>query len=161
VYCEKTWQALRIRPCLWQLKVAKALLQGDKHIVLNSGAGSGKTPWPLSCDGILIIISPLGTNWLADTVYSRPELRHAVAPAEKRSPKDQKKESVFSVSEILQNQVMVETTSIQYRQAGINAISIYNTSQPSGTLVRLTLYTSKRKLSLWSIGSLSRIPKNS
>lgn len=40
---EKTEELLGHRPCVWQCKVAQAILCGEKDIVCISGTGSGKT----------------------------------------------------------------------------------------------------------------------
>lgn len=57
------------RPCLWQCRVALALLRGDKDVVCISGTGSGKTlcfwiPLLFRPVGIQVIITPL--NLLGD-----------------------------------------------------------------------------------------------
>jgi superfamily II DNA helicase RecQ len=39
----RTQEVFGIRPCLWQLKVVQAILQGDKDIVTIAGTGMGKT----------------------------------------------------------------------------------------------------------------------
>lgn len=53
-----------VRPCLWQVKVALAVLKGDKHVLSIARTGSGKTltfwiPILLTDDGITIIVVPL------------------------------------------------------------------------------------------------------
>ena len=53
-----------VRPCLWQIKVALAMLKGEKHVLSISRTGSGKTltfwlPVVLSSDGIVIVVLPL------------------------------------------------------------------------------------------------------
>jgi len=53
-----------VRPCLWQLKVANALLRGDKDVVCTAGTGMGKTlvfwlPLLFCPDGIQIVVTPL------------------------------------------------------------------------------------------------------
>jgi superfamily II DNA/RNA helicase len=40
---QKTLNAFCVRPCLWQLKVVEAILQGEKHIISIAGTGMGKT----------------------------------------------------------------------------------------------------------------------
>ncbi|KIJ64213.1 hypothetical protein HYDPIDRAFT_71054, partial [Hydnomerulius pinastri MD-312] len=40
---ECTQQVFGVRPCLWQLKVAEALLKGDKDVLCTAGTGMGKT----------------------------------------------------------------------------------------------------------------------
>ena len=65
---DKTQQVFGRRACLWQLKVAEAILKKDKDVVCISGTGSGKTLtfWMLLLfhDGIQVIITPL--NILGD-----------------------------------------------------------------------------------------------
>ncbi|KIK82260.1 hypothetical protein PAXRUDRAFT_75572, partial [Paxillus rubicundulus Ve08.2h10] len=51
-------------PCLWQLKVAKALLKGDKDVLCTAGTGMGKTlgfwmPLLFRPDGIQMVVTPL------------------------------------------------------------------------------------------------------
>jgi superfamily II DNA helicase RecQ len=54
-----------VRPCLWQVKVIQAILQGDKDIVTIAGTGMGKTLtfWmPLlfqPLGSIQIVVTPL------------------------------------------------------------------------------------------------------
>ncbi|KAI5982246.1 P-loop containing nucleoside triphosphate hydrolase protein [Pisolithus albus] len=53
-----------IRPCHWQLQVARALLNGDKDIVCIAGTGMGKTlgfwiPILFHPGGIQIVVTPL------------------------------------------------------------------------------------------------------
>ncbi|KAI9460698.1 hypothetical protein HD554DRAFT_2028664 [Boletus coccyginus] len=53
-----------IRPCLWQLQVAEALLRGDKDVVCTTGTGMGKTlefwiPLLFCLDGLQIVVTPL------------------------------------------------------------------------------------------------------
>ncbi|KAG1806000.1 P-loop containing nucleoside triphosphate hydrolase protein, partial [Suillus subaureus] len=52
-----------VRPCLWQVKVAQALLKGDHDMLCTAGTGMGKTLgfWiPLLFQqGIQIVITPL------------------------------------------------------------------------------------------------------
>ncbi|KAG1803247.1 P-loop containing nucleoside triphosphate hydrolase protein, partial [Suillus subaureus] len=52
-----------IRPCLWQLKIAEALLKGDHDVLCTVGTGMGKTLvfWMplLFHQGIQIVITPL------------------------------------------------------------------------------------------------------
>lgn len=64
----------RVRPCLWQVKVALATLKGDKHVLSIARTGSGKTltfwiPILLTDDGIIIVVVPL--NILAEQNVSR------------------------------------------------------------------------------------------
>ncbi|KAI0310478.1 P-loop containing nucleoside triphosphate hydrolase protein, partial [Amylostereum chailletii] len=60
---DKTQAVFGKRPCLWQLKVAEAILKGDKDITCIAGTGQGKTLtfWmPLLFEeGIQIVVSPL------------------------------------------------------------------------------------------------------
>jgi superfamily II DNA helicase RecQ len=51
-------------PCLWQLKVAVAILKQDKDVILIAATGSGKTltfwmPLLINTEGIQIICAPL------------------------------------------------------------------------------------------------------
>ncbi|KAG1896740.1 uncharacterized protein F5891DRAFT_906803, partial [Suillus fuscotomentosus] len=51
-------------PCLWQLKVAQALLKGDSDVICTAGTGMGKTlgfwlPLLFHDGGIQIIVTPL------------------------------------------------------------------------------------------------------
>src|SRR6266404_8379618 len=51
-------------PCLWQVQVAKALLQGGRDVVCTAGTSMGKTltfwiPLLFHPDGIQIIVTPL------------------------------------------------------------------------------------------------------
>ncbi|KAG2036836.1 hypothetical protein BDR03DRAFT_865348, partial [Suillus americanus] len=39
----RTQQKFGIRPCLWQLKVAQALLKGNQDVLCIAGTGMGKT----------------------------------------------------------------------------------------------------------------------
>ncbi|KIK76831.1 hypothetical protein PAXRUDRAFT_835209 [Paxillus rubicundulus Ve08.2h10] len=53
-----------VRPCLWQLKVAEALLNGDRDVLCVAGTGMGKTltfwmPLLFRVDGIQVIVTPL------------------------------------------------------------------------------------------------------
>ncbi|KIK91054.1 hypothetical protein PAXRUDRAFT_799252 [Paxillus rubicundulus Ve08.2h10] len=52
------------RPCLWQLKVAEALLKGDQDVLCVAGTGMGKAltfwmPLLFRVDGIQVIVMPL------------------------------------------------------------------------------------------------------
>ncbi|KIJ09816.1 hypothetical protein PAXINDRAFT_57347, partial [Paxillus involutus ATCC 200175] len=40
---QRTLEVFGVRPCLWQLKVAEALLKGDKDVLCTAGTGMGKT----------------------------------------------------------------------------------------------------------------------
>ena len=60
---ELTQQRFGVWPCLWQLKVAHALLRG-RDVVCTAGTGMGKTltfwiPLLFSTGGIQIVITPL------------------------------------------------------------------------------------------------------
>ncbi|KAG2061414.1 P-loop containing nucleoside triphosphate hydrolase protein [Suillus hirtellus] len=60
----KTQDRFGVRPCLWQVKVAQALLQGDKDVLYTAGTGMGKTlcfwiPLLFRIDGIQLVITPL------------------------------------------------------------------------------------------------------
>ncbi|KAF9222188.1 hypothetical protein BS17DRAFT_636574, partial [Gyrodon lividus] len=51
-------------PCLWQLKVAEALLKGDQDVLCVAGTRMGKTltfwmPLLFRVDGIQVIVTPL------------------------------------------------------------------------------------------------------
>ncbi|KAG2111456.1 P-loop containing nucleoside triphosphate hydrolase protein [Suillus clintonianus] len=59
-----TLEKFGIKPCLWQVKVAQALLKGDRDVICTAGTGMGTTLgfWLplLFCDGgIQIIVTPL------------------------------------------------------------------------------------------------------
>ncbi|KAG2064802.1 hypothetical protein BDR04DRAFT_1034384 [Suillus decipiens] len=58
-----TQEKFGVRACLWQLKVAEALLKGDCDVLCTAGMGMGKTLafWMplLFCQGIQIVITPL------------------------------------------------------------------------------------------------------
>ena len=82
--------------CNFQLEFAKALLEGEKHVLLQAGCGMGKTlgfwiPLLVNLSGILIIVSPLtllgdqhvddllrvkinAVNIDADTIAERPRV---------------------------------------------------------------------------------------
>ncbi|KAH8087851.1 hypothetical protein BXZ70DRAFT_906862 [Cristinia sonorae] len=60
---DTTKQHLGYRPCLWQLKVARATLEG-KDVVCVASTGSGKTlpfwmPLLFRIEGIVVVITPL------------------------------------------------------------------------------------------------------
>lgn len=60
---ERTQQNFGVRPCLWQLKVAEALLKGQ-DVICTAGTGMGKTlgfwiPLLFRADGMQIIVTPL------------------------------------------------------------------------------------------------------
>ncbi|KIK79867.1 hypothetical protein PAXRUDRAFT_160112, partial [Paxillus rubicundulus Ve08.2h10] len=53
-----------IKPCLWQVKVAQALLKGDKDVLCTAGTGMGKTlgfwiPLLFRLESIQIVVTPL------------------------------------------------------------------------------------------------------
>jgi len=57
-------QTFAVRPCLWQLKVAQALLKGDKDVVCTAGTGMGKTlcfwlPLLFRPNNLQIVVMPL------------------------------------------------------------------------------------------------------
>ncbi|KAG6380009.1 hypothetical protein JVT61DRAFT_8082 [Boletus reticuloceps] len=57
-------EILKLRPCLWQLKVVEALLKRDQDVLCIAGTGMGKTltfwmPLLFRPDGIQIIVTPL------------------------------------------------------------------------------------------------------
>lgn len=67
-----TWSEIRqraqerfeVRPCLWQLKVAEALLKHEKDVVCMAGTGMGKTlgfwlPLLFRPGGIQVVVTPL------------------------------------------------------------------------------------------------------
>ncbi|ETW79928.1 hypothetical protein HETIRDRAFT_232841, partial [Heterobasidion irregulare TC 32-1] len=60
---KKTLSFFKKHPCLWQLKVVKAILKGDRDVTCISGTGSGKTLtfWMplLFASRIQIIVTPL------------------------------------------------------------------------------------------------------
>ncbi|KAG2367212.1 P-loop containing nucleoside triphosphate hydrolase protein [Suillus spraguei] len=60
----RTLQKFGIRPCLWQLKVAHALLQGNKDVLCIVGTGMGKTlgfwiPLLFRVNAIQVVVTPL------------------------------------------------------------------------------------------------------
>ncbi|KAI6097399.1 P-loop containing nucleoside triphosphate hydrolase protein, partial [Pisolithus croceorrhizus] len=62
----QTWtqQVFGIRPCLWQVRVAKEILRGEKDIICMAGMGMGKTltfwmPLLFRPGGIQIVVTPL------------------------------------------------------------------------------------------------------
>ncbi|KIJ15263.1 hypothetical protein PAXINDRAFT_77643, partial [Paxillus involutus ATCC 200175] len=59
-----TEEVFNVRPCLWQLKVAEALLKEDRDVLCVAGTGMGKTltfwmPLLFRVDGIQVIVTPL------------------------------------------------------------------------------------------------------
>ncbi|KAG9312051.1 hypothetical protein JVU11DRAFT_7332 [Chiua virens] len=57
-------EVFHVRPCLWQIEVAKTLLEGGKDVLCIAGTGMGETLtfWLLLLfrpDGIQIIVTPL------------------------------------------------------------------------------------------------------
>ncbi|KIK72327.1 hypothetical protein PAXRUDRAFT_180866, partial [Paxillus rubicundulus Ve08.2h10] len=61
---QRALESFGVWPCLWQLKVAEALLKGDKDVVCTAGTGMGKTlgfwlPLLFHPEGIQIVITPL------------------------------------------------------------------------------------------------------
>ncbi|KAF9222169.1 hypothetical protein BS17DRAFT_709341 [Gyrodon lividus] len=61
---QHTLEVFSVCPCLWQLKVAEALLKGDKDVLCTAGTGMGKTlgfwiPLLFRPDGIQIVVKPL------------------------------------------------------------------------------------------------------
>lgn len=62
--CRKTQDKFGVQPCLWQVKVAQALLQGNKDMLCTAGTGIEKTlcfwiPLLFRIDGIQLVITPL------------------------------------------------------------------------------------------------------
>ncbi|KAG1906202.1 uncharacterized protein F5891DRAFT_1182425 [Suillus fuscotomentosus] len=60
----KTQEKFGVRPCLWQLKVAHALLKGDQDVLCIAGTGMGKTlgfwiPLLFRINSIQLVITPL------------------------------------------------------------------------------------------------------
>ncbi|KAG1777810.1 P-loop containing nucleoside triphosphate hydrolase protein [Suillus placidus] len=60
----QTQQKFGVRPCLWQLKVARALLQGNQDVLCIAGTGMGKTlgfwiPLLFRNNSIQLVITPL------------------------------------------------------------------------------------------------------
>src|SRR6267154_1453308 len=60
----RTLEKFGVKPCLWQLKVAQALLKGDWDVICTAGTGMGKTlgfwlPLLFRDGGIQIIVTPL------------------------------------------------------------------------------------------------------
>ena len=61
---EQTLTTFNKQPCLWQVQVAKALLQGSRDVVCTAGTSMGKTltfwiPLLFHPNGIQIIVTPL------------------------------------------------------------------------------------------------------
>ncbi|KAF8833552.1 hypothetical protein BDN67DRAFT_916726 [Paxillus ammoniavirescens] len=61
---DKAHQVFPKRPCLWQLKIAKGFLKGDRDIVCIVGTGMDKTltfwlPLLFCLEGIQIVMTPL------------------------------------------------------------------------------------------------------
>lgn len=61
---QHTQHVFGIRPCLWQVKVAQALLKGDKDVLCTAGTGMGKTlgfwiPLLFRPESMQIVITPL------------------------------------------------------------------------------------------------------
>ena len=61
---DTTLKAFGVRPCLWQIQVAEALLKGENDVICMAGTGMGKTltfwiPLLFRPDGIQIIVTPL------------------------------------------------------------------------------------------------------
>lgn len=61
---EKTARIFGCTPCLWQAKVAEAVLKGDKDVISVAATGSGKTltfwmPLLFRTEGIQLVITPL------------------------------------------------------------------------------------------------------
>jgi len=61
---DTTLKAFDVRPCLWQIQVAEALLKGENDVICMAGTGMGKTltfwiPLLFRSDGIQIIVTPL------------------------------------------------------------------------------------------------------
>ncbi|KIK20561.1 hypothetical protein PISMIDRAFT_71516, partial [Pisolithus microcarpus 441] len=59
-----TQQFFGVWPCLWQLKVAKTILKGDKDVICIAGTGMGKTltfwmPLLFRENGMQIVVTPL------------------------------------------------------------------------------------------------------
>ncbi|EIW75352.1 hypothetical protein CONPUDRAFT_38656, partial [Coniophora puteana RWD-64-598 SS2] len=40
---EATQERFRVRPCLWRMEIAQAILRGAKDIVCTAGTETGKT----------------------------------------------------------------------------------------------------------------------
>ncbi|KAG1736671.1 P-loop containing nucleoside triphosphate hydrolase protein [Suillus paluster] len=60
----RTEQKFGVRPCLWQLKVARALLQGNQDVLCIAGTGMGKTlgfwiPLLFRVNSIQLVVTPL------------------------------------------------------------------------------------------------------
>ena len=61
---KRTHEIFGVRPCLWQVKVATAILHGDKDVICMAGTGMGKTltfwiPLLFRPGGIQIVVTPL------------------------------------------------------------------------------------------------------
>ena len=61
---EATKKKFGCDPCLWQMKIAQAILKGDRDVILTSATGSGKTltfwmPLLFRDQGIQIVCTPL------------------------------------------------------------------------------------------------------
>lgn len=60
---DTTLRAFGVRPCLWQIKVAEAILTGDKDIICMAGTGMGMTltfwiPLLFQTNGIQVVVTP-------------------------------------------------------------------------------------------------------
>ncbi|KAF8121567.1 P-loop containing nucleoside triphosphate hydrolase protein, partial [Boletus edulis] len=61
---QRTNDVFGVQPCLWQVKVVTAILQGNKHVICTAGTGMGKTltfwiPLLFRPGGIQVIVTPL------------------------------------------------------------------------------------------------------
>jgi ATP-dependent DNA helicase RecQ len=61
---DKVQAVFGCRPCLWQLKVVRAILKRDKDVASIAATGSGKTltfwmPLLFIPDGIQVVVTPL------------------------------------------------------------------------------------------------------
>ncbi|KIK17761.1 hypothetical protein PISMIDRAFT_34235, partial [Pisolithus microcarpus 441] len=69
-----TQQFFSVWPCLWQLKVAKTILKGDKDIICITGTGMGKTltfwmPLLFRENGMQIVVTPLNLLGKQNVAY--------------------------------------------------------------------------------------------
>lgn len=61
---ERTLAKFNKRPCLWQVQVARALLEGNRNVVCTAGTSMGKTltfwiPLLFRPNAIQIVVTPL------------------------------------------------------------------------------------------------------
>ncbi|PIL23292.1 transporter [Ganoderma sinense ZZ0214-1] len=115
---EKTEELLGRRPCVWQSKVAQAVLRGEKDIVCISGTGSGKTltfwiPLLFRPEGIQVVITPL--NLLGS--QNAAELQKVGITGIALSGKTATREN-FEAIELLRYRVVVVNPEVTFQVGG-------------------------------------------